>query len=143
MAAESSIAADFVPHDTPFRMVERIISFDDDAKSSLIEARLDGDGLFSGDDDMIDPEVLLEVIAQAAAAQHGYNLARKGLGREKGYLVGVREFEVSGSVRRGETVLVSIKCGPEIESLCSIEGLVHSGPRQVARAEISVWHGKG
>lgn len=144
MASLPADAAGLVPHGEPFRMVRRILLCDDDAKVSRVECMIDDSGrMFAAADGVVYPEVFLEVIAQSAAAQHGYDRERRQDrdGAESAFLVGVRNFEVTGEAGIGDVLEVSLECLAQTDSVCSLRGVVFVRGQQVAAAEISVWHG--
>ena len=68
-------ASQFLPHKPPMLMVEQIVSVNDQEKSSVIETTVRPDSLFLSEENTLYGEALIEIMAQAAAAQHGYNLA--------------------------------------------------------------------
>ena len=122
-------------------MVERIISVDDGEKSSVIETTIRPGNPFIPDTKTLEAEALIEIMAQAAAAQHGYNLAKAQKREEKGFIVGIRKFAVSGKAVVGDRLQVSVKLGPEIESLSVVYGSVSCRNVELASVELTVWHG--
>lgn len=64
----------FIPHKSPIKMVDQLISYDDETKTSIIEYTIPASSPFIGEESQIDSECFLEIIAQAAAAQHGSNV---------------------------------------------------------------------
>ena len=135
-------ASHFLPHRHPMLMVDRIISINDEEKSSLIETTIQHDFPFITEDNKLEGEALIEIMAQAAAAQHGYNLAKKSSKEEEGFIVGIRKFKILGEVSVGDTLQVSVKLGPEIESLSIVYGGVICNDKHIASIELSVWHGQ-
>ena len=67
-----------LPHRPPMLLVDRIISIDDDAKSSTVETTVKKEFPFIDNENCLHGEALIEIMAQASAAQHGYNLERDG-----------------------------------------------------------------
>ena len=122
-------------------MVERIISVDDEEKSSVIETTVRPGNLFVSDNNTLEPEALIEIMAQAAAAQHGYNLAKNRKREEKGFIAGIRKFAITGEAATGDTLQVSVKLGPEIESLSVVYSSVSCRNVELASVELTVWHG--
>ena len=141
----SSLPADastLLPHAHPMLLVDRIMTVNDDEKSSIVEAIIKPDCPFLSSDNLLNPEALAEVMAQAAAAQHGYNLARNNENEEEGFIVGIRKFCIKGTVKVKDILEVSVKLGPEIESLSVVYSTVRCKKREVASAELTVWHGR-
>ena len=134
-------ASQFLPHKSPMLMVEQIVSVNDQEKSSVIETTVCPDSLFLSEENTLYGEALIEIMAQAAAAQHGYNLAKENKHEEKGFIVGIRKFEITGEASVNDKLLVSVKLGPEIESLSVVYGTVTCRSNQIASIELTVWHG--
>jgi predicted hotdog family 3-hydroxylacyl-ACP dehydratase len=134
-------ASEFMPHKSPMLLVDRIIEFDDEEKSSVIEASVKHDNIFLNSEGNLEETALIEIMAQAAAAQHGFNLAREEKKEEKGFIVGIRKFVVSRQVQAGDSLIVEVKLGPEIESLSVVYCTVRRDTANIASAELTVWHG--
>ena len=132
----------FIPHKTPIKMVDKLLSYDDDTKTSIYEYTIPESSPFIGEESQIDSECFLEIIAQAAAAQHGFNLTREKKETERGLLVGVREFNIYNSACVNDKLTITIECGTEIASLSIVEGNIKIGESLIASATITVWHGK-
>lgn len=90
----------------------------------------------------LDPEAFLEIIAQAAAVQHGYNIKLDGGKEEKGFLVGARNLIIHGQAFVGDKLTVQIECTTEIDSLSAVAGTVSKNNKILASAVITVWHGE-
>lgn len=133
-------ADDLIPHAPPMRLVERIISFDDSLKSSITETTIRSSFPFLDDDGAFLPSAFLELIAQAAATQHGYNLKRDSLSEEEGFLVGVRNLRVHSTARVGDILSIKVQLGTEIDALSVVSGAVFRTDELLAEAEITVWH---
>jgi len=133
-------ASQFIPHKPPMLMVGQIVSVDDQEKSSIIETTVHHDSPFLSEKNTLYGEALIEIMAQAAAAQHGYNLAKDNKKEEKGFIVGIRKFEISGEAAINDKLSVSVKLGPEIESLSVVYGAVICKNKQIASTELTVWH---
>ena len=131
----------FLPHRKPILMINRILEVNDPEKSSIIEAIIDDNNLFVDNDGKLEPEALIEIMAQAAAAQHGYNLARENKKEEKGFLVGIKKFNFLQDVKKGDSLQIEVKLGTEIESLSMIHGKTFCNGNEIATIEFTVWHG--
>jgi predicted hotdog family 3-hydroxylacyl-ACP dehydratase len=143
MASSSPVnAGNYIPHKSPVKMVDAIIEWNDDEKSSLVSAGVPVDSPFVNSFGIVDNECLLEIIAQAAAAQHGFNLFRDGQPEEQGFIAGVNFMKITEPVHVNEPLFVSVKCGTEISSLSVVNGIIRSrNGRLKAEAAITVWHG--
>ena len=132
----------FLPHRHPMLMVDRIIGVNDDEQSSIIETTVRDSFPFVAENNLLEGEALIEIMAQAAAAQHGYNLAKKSSREEEGFIVGIRRCKILKEVFVGDTLQVSVKLGPEIESMSVVYGGVTCNNENIASIELSVWHGQ-
>lgn len=131
---------DLIPHRPPIKMIDSIVEFNDASKSSVLEYKVDKNSNFLNSDGTLDEECFLEIIAQAAAAQHGFNLKRKNSEKEQGLLVGVRHLEIHGKVFAGDTLKIMVQCGTEIETVSSVSGKILKGDQIIAESIITVWH---
>jgi predicted hotdog family 3-hydroxylacyl-ACP dehydratase len=130
-----------LPHKSPILMVKEIISYDDTLKKSVITAVVKNNSPFVNACGKIENECFLEIIAQAAAAQNGFNCTRNNLKQEKGFLAGVNHMMIFRTVSTGDCLEVKIECGAEISSLSVITGQIFYKQDLVAEAAITVWHG--
>lgn len=135
--------ASLIPHKPPILMIDRIISIDDNKKSSVIETVVRKDFPFINEDGSLQEEALIEIMAQASAAQHGYNLKREGKKEEKGFIVGISKFEIKGIASVGDRLEISVQLGTEIESLSVVFASVVCNGSEIASTELKVWHGNG
>ncbi len=131
-----------LPHKPPMLMVDSILNIDDTEKSSVIESTIRPEFPFISKDYSLEGEAFIEIMAQAAAAQHGYNLKRNKQREEKGFIVGIRKFKIESKVFVGDRLEVFVQLGPEIESLSVVFGTVSCKGKKVASAELTVWHGE-
>ena len=141
MAKIPIITDDLIPHRPPIKMVDKIIDYDDSCKPSIVEYTVTEGSGFLNSDGCLDEECFLEIIAQAAAAQHGFNLKRDGSELEAGLLIGVRNLVIYDQAFTGDTLNILVECGTEIESVSAVAGKIMKGPEIIAEAVITVWHG--
>lgn len=133
--------ADLLPHRPPMLMVEEIVAMDDEREAAEIRLTVHPDNPFLDADGMLDPAAFLEIVAQAAAAQHGANLRREGKPSEAGMLLGVRDFRITGAARVGDVLTVEVRKASEIERVAAVDGSVRRGEVPLAAANLTVWHG--
>jgi predicted hotdog family 3-hydroxylacyl-ACP dehydratase len=137
-------AMELTPHEPPILMVETINSVDDDAESAVIGLTVRETNPFLEADGRLANEALIEIMAQAAAAQDGFNALRDGNpARREGFLVGVSKFSVERGVVLGDELEVSVELGPEFESLCVVFCGIRGKDGGIASAELTVWKGAG
>ena len=135
-------ACELLPHEKPILMVKDIISYDDTTKSSTVTASVDIDSPFLDDAGQVENECFIEIIAQAAAAQHGFNRQREQLPLEQGFLAGVNFMKIYGTANTGDSLVVNVECGTEISSLSVINGKIFNNDELIAEVTITVWHGE-
>ena len=135
-------ACDFLPHEKPILMVKDIIAYDDKQKSSKVTAFVDIDSPFVDETGQIENECFLEIIAQAAAAQHGFNRQREKLPLEQGFLAGVNFMKIYDTANVGDSLVVNVECGTEISSLSVVNGKIFNNDELIAEVAITVWHGE-
>ena len=86
-------ASTLVPHRPPILFVDRLSELTDD--EAVVEARMAKENPLADEQGRLDPLVTLELMAQAYAAVKGYRELLSGTTPGKGFLVGVRKFQVS------------------------------------------------
>jgi predicted hotdog family 3-hydroxylacyl-ACP dehydratase len=133
--------AELLPHRPPMLMVEEIVAMDDEREAAALRLTIRSGNPFLDADGALDPAAFLEIIAQAAAAQHGANRRRDGMPAEDGMLLGVRDFCVTGAARTGESLVVEVRKTGEIERVATVDGSVRRGAALLAVASLTVWHG--
>ena len=135
--------SEFIPHKFPVKMVDSILEWNDEKKTSIVSGCVCADSPFVNSQGVIDNECFLEIIAQAAAAQHGFNLFRKEKPEEQGFIAGVNYLNVYDSIVVDIPFKVKVECGTEISSLSVVNGKVFDKNGKLkAEAAITVWHGK-
>lgn len=130
-----------IPHQLPMLMIDSIVNYDDSAKTAILEYTIKASSPFVDSNGKLAPESFLEIIAQAAAAQHGFNLQRNGKPEETGFLVGARGCLVTGKAFAGDKLTVYVACGTEMESVSAVKGEIFNSGEKIFSAGITVWHG--
>jgi predicted hotdog family 3-hydroxylacyl-ACP dehydratase len=133
------IAAEhLIPHRSPMLLVERLVSCDA-AGSGTVEACLGKDSLLTGPGGTIDEIALVEIIAQSYAAIKGYCDLLQERPVQKGFLVGMRKLQVSGSAGAGDRLSVRIKLVGSFEGFAVVEGQVLCRGEAIASGTIKLW----
>ena len=90
-----------VPHRPPLLLVDRLLEIAEE--SGVVEAKMTGASLLADESGRVDPLAAVELMAQACAAVKGYRDRQNGLLTPgKGFLVGVRKFQVAGALSMGD-----------------------------------------
>jgi len=101
-------------------------------------------------DGTVDAVVLLECIAQTCAALGGWladhracaDAASSDVTPTVAFLVGVRSFEVLGTVKAGEAMEVEVKLVREFGGFHLFEGNLRQFGQELARASLKAYHPK-
>lgn len=126
-----------IPQKLPMRVVEKLVARNDG--EAVLETALPAGSLFAGEDGLLHPAALLEMIAQGYAALRGWESLTGGLPPKMGYLTAVKSFEAPGFARAGDRLTVVIREGGSVGDFGIAEGEVLRSGELLARASIRVW----
>ena len=130
-------AEKLVPHRPPILFVDRLTELTDD--TAVVEARMTEENPLADERGRLDPLVTLELMAQAYAAVKGYRELLAGVTPGKGFLVGVRKFQVSEAPLAGDLLHVSVKTIASIAGFAVAEGTVTRAGSLIASATLKLW----
>ncbi len=131
-------AALLVPHKPPMLLIDRLLEVKE--RMSLSEMTVRKNMVFVGEDGTLDDASFAEIISQALAAMEGFR--KLGLGcRQEGFLLGIKNLEVVGSARVGDTLRVSVFKVAKYGDFGIVRGEVRNGDTLIARGEIKAWQG--
>ncbi len=82
---------------------------------------------------------MVELLAQAYAAVHGYEDQLSGAAVQEGFLVGVRGLRLEGAARAGDRLLIAIRTVASLEGFAVAEGEVRRGAEVLARGNLKLW----
>lgn len=127
-----------VPHQPPARMVDALTAVAE--RSATVSATITATNPHCRDGRLTEA-AHLELMAQAAAALHGYRCQVRSEGAApRGMLVGARDFQVFQPVRVGDALTISL----HKEARLGTFGVLHSEIRRegtlVSKAELKTWH---
>jgi len=136
-----------IPHRPPICLVERLERAD--GNGAVVRANVGKGDLGVREDGSVEPLILLEIIAQACAAHGGWLATHRAFADKAGsnatavaFLVGVRSFEVLGSVKAGEAMEVEVKLVREFGGFHLFEGNLRQFGQELARASLKAYHPK-
>ncbi len=130
-------AALFMPHKPPMLLIDRLIETTE--LESVSEMTVRADMVFVGEDGVLDGIAYAEIIAQGLAAMEGFlQLANLGQDHE-GYLLGIRNIELAGSARVGDTLRVSVLKVGKYGDFGIARGEIRNGDTLIASGEVKVW----
>jgi len=130
-------ASDLLPHQLPMRTIDRIVELTE--TKGTVEYRVGPDHIFLDQDGHLEPSVYLEMMAQSFAAIDSYrNGTLDGKPRE-GFLVGVRDFKVTGRVTTGEMLTIKVAIVRTFAGFSITQGEVYRQDGLVASAVLKLW----
>jgi len=136
------MAADqLVPHRLPMRLVERLVECDE--KSGIVETEIPFEHPLVDENGILEPLILVELIAQGYAVFRGYSDRLSGLGVRRGLLVGVKRLECFRQVFAGDRLRIRTWTVTELEDFAVAEGEVWRADELLAGGEIKVWVQEG
>jgi predicted hotdog family 3-hydroxylacyl-ACP dehydratase len=106
----------------------------------VAEVHLTEETVFIGEDGRLDDASYPEIMSQAIAADKGFrNLGNRNYQAE-GFLLGIKNLEVLGDARVGDTLRVSVFKAAQFGDFGIIQGEVLKGGEIIARGEVKIWH---
>ncbi|MCL5884032.1 MAG: 3-hydroxyacyl-ACP dehydratase [Deltaproteobacteria bacterium] len=126
-----------IPHRAPMRLVDTLVSINDGC--AVAESVLPRSTMMADGEGKIDEVAFLELIAQSYAAFKGYMDRLDGKPPGEGFLVGVRDLEVTGRAYAGDRLLTSIRTVAAIGGFAVVEGTVTRGDETLAAGTLKLW----
>jgi predicted hotdog family 3-hydroxylacyl-ACP dehydratase len=133
-------AVDFIPHCPPMCLVDRLLEYED--YSGLIETVHIPDHLVKEDGKTIEPIALIEIFAQSYAAVKGFGDRLKGGDIYKGYLVGIRKFDIEKHVYAGDCLHTRVHTAASIEDFSIADGVIERSGEVVAFGSLKLYIAK-
>ena len=126
---------ELIPQRPPFIMVDRLLHFDRIVTTAEFAVREDNIFL---EGDELQPEGLVENIAQTCAARIGYvNLMNKESVR-LGFIGAVRNLSILGTPRIGETIETTITVKEEIFQMTLVDAEIRLNGSVIVNAEMKI-----
>lgn len=126
---------ELIPQRPPFIMVDRLLHFDRIVTTSEFAVREDNIFLVG---DELQPEGLVENIAQTCAARIGYvNLMNKESVR-LGFIGAVRNLSILGTPKIGETIETTITVKEEIFQMTLVDAEIRLNGSVIVNAEMKI-----
>lgn len=131
-------AARLVPHQPPARMVDALTAVSE--RAATVAASITATNPHCRDG-ALTAAAHLELMAQAAAALHGYRTqVRRPGAAKRGMLVGARDFAILDTVRVGDALTVSLRKEAKFGVFGVLSAQVWRGSVLVSQAELKTWH---
>ena len=126
---------ELIPQRPPFIMVDRLLHFDRIVTTAEFAVREDNIFL---EGDELQPEGLVENIAQTCAARIGYvNLMNKESVR-LGFIGSVRNLSILGTPKIGETIETTITVKEEIFQMTLVDAEIRLNGSVIVNAEMKI-----
>ena len=130
-----------VPHQPPVLRLDRLLEMKERASVSEMTVRVDM--IFVNAAGELEAAAYPEIVSQAIAAQEGFRKLGSPNPFQEGYLLGIRNFQVLGTARVGDSLLVAVHKAVRYGDFGIIHGEVRKGDEVIARGEIKVWQNEG
>ena len=128
-----------VPHKPPMLLIDRLLEVQE--RVSVSEMTVRKDMVFVGPDDVLDDASYGEIISQALAAMEGFRKMGNHDPQQEGFLLGIKNLEISGEARAGDTLRISVFKVAKLGDFGIVRGEVRNGTTVIARGEVKVWQG--
>ncbi|MBP2673188.1 MAG: Beta-hydroxyacyl-(acyl-carrier-protein) dehydratase FabA/FabZ [Deltaproteobacteria bacterium] len=132
MAAER-----LIPHRAPMRLVDTLVSVKDGC--AVAESVLPRSTMMADGEGRLDEVSFMELIAQSYAAFKGYMDRMDGKPPCEGFLVGVRNLEITGRAYAGDRLLTSVRTVAALGGFAVVEGAVTRGDETLASGTLKLW----
>lgn len=130
-------AEDIVPHRLPVRLINRLITFEDNG--GVVETVIEDNNILLNEDGCFDQLGMVELIAQSFAAIKGHSDTIAGKPVRMGFLVAVKQIEFKNSARKGDILTISVEKTGETDDFALAEGTVKRGNDVLATGNVMVW----
>lgn len=134
------VVGSLIPHGPGIRFVHRLLRLGE--LEAELDALVPSAGPFLDEQGRLDACAFPEMLAQGIAASHGFRLSTEDRRRHRGFLLGIKDFTVSGEARAGETLQVKLRQLVRIENFGVVGGTVARHGQELARGEIKVWQSR-
>jgi len=133
-----SDAGSFVPHRDSMLLLDKLQKVELDTGQAEVTVR--SSNIFYENQTGLNPVAHIELIAQTAAAHNGYVDIKNKRPVRPGFLVGVKEFHITGSAIEGDKLCIEIKRIFELDNATVLEGKVNSADgTKIAAGNLNLW----
>jgi predicted hotdog family 3-hydroxylacyl-ACP dehydratase len=127
----------YMPHRPPMRLVSELFCVEE----SYAEAgtTLSSEAVVIDPNGRVEAAALMEIMAQAYAAAHGYQNKQKGKPALRGYLAGIKDFRVESLPPAGKRLLIKMNSSSPFEEFYNVEGQIICDDSVVASGTLKIW----
>ena len=126
-----------VPHRRPMRMVDLLVAFR--PGYGVAEAVVSPENPLAAPDGALEPEALIELMAQGYAALKGYDDLLHHRPVRRGFLVGIQSLRVAGTARVGDRLRIVVETVKALEPFYVAAGEVTKDRVGIASATLKLW----
>lgn len=134
-------AEEVIPQKWPMRIIDDLVKVGD--RSGEVSVAVSEEMPFVGEDGVIDEAAYFEMLAQSIAAINGFKRLGRSQSALEGFLVGVREFEILGRARVGDTLHIHVHKETRFGDFGILKGRISRNGVVLARGEIKTWEDSG
>jgi 3-hydroxymyristoyl/3-hydroxydecanoyl-(acyl carrier protein) dehydratase len=135
MSIEERDIQELIPHRPPLVLIDRLTACAEDRGEAVRTFRRGDYGVVDG---MVPESLLIEGLAQTAAAMQGYQRLQSALPAGGGMLVGLDRVRFLERVAVDQELRLSVQLVTRVGPFRIIAGRVHCGGRLVAEGEFKV-----
>lgn len=132
------VSADrIIPQKNPMRVVSKLVEVKE--RYAEVEATVEPESPFAGEDGRLDEVVFLEMMAQAAAAMNAFEYYDTGHSPHKGALLGGKNIKITGKARVGTPLVIRVTKKAKLGNFGVVNAVVLSGENVIASGDIKVF----
>lgn len=130
------MANSLVPHEKPMQVISRLLKANE--IYGEVEAIVDGNSIFVDKDGSVEDVILLEMMAQSAAAVTGFQNYSSNK-QHKGLLVGAKDIIIEGRVYIKTPVLIQMTKKAQFSRFQIFNAVIKTKDKKIAQGEIKVF----
>jgi predicted hotdog family 3-hydroxylacyl-ACP dehydratase len=137
MPVENIRIEDLIPHRDGMKLVDDILEVNEEMArtSSVVTEAWPVD-----EADLLNPVILVELVAQTSGVQEGWKANRKGKGGTKGWLVGIKKAAFfTDAIPLGTVLTTTVRTLYALQTYAVFAGTVEAASKVLAEVEVQVF----
>jgi 3-hydroxymyristoyl/3-hydroxydecanoyl-(acyl carrier protein) dehydratase len=131
-------AEQLLVHRGKMRFADQLLIHENESSRVSFDVRRDN--MFLKGDASLDPVIFVELIAQSVACHSGFARLIDGSQPKYGYLVGVKDFAVTGAAAPGDHLEVSVEKDSEFDAIVFVKGtIIKNGDETICSGILKCW----
>ena len=130
-------AFDLMPHRPPLLLLDRLLEKSENAAKA--EGTAPEKGIMVDGAGKILPEYVIELMAQAMAAIHGYECLEEGKENQGGFLASLDAFSWHAPALPGAGLVIDLEKILVFDAITCFEGRITQGEVLIAQGAVKVW----